>query len=249
MSELLCNAITFIPSFVTSDELVQTFERRHTISMVTAQTYSFFFKNKNQLNGNALCRIRVAFFLWWRAPQQMLRTHHSLKAFCATLWWRWAVFFYQVLQVMEHQWNEIDRWKPATRRKTCPSATLSTTNPTWTDPGSNPGLRSGRPATNRLSHGTASVSLRKRLRLYPRAIYFAKSSYWTTLAWWWWYILQRSECPFFMDHHHHAVSKRRAPVTQWRCTIFQKNRLRFMWLRLGDQWRAVVDTAMKLRLP
>jgi hypothetical protein len=32
---------------------------------------------------------------------------------------------------------------------------LSTTNPTWTDPGSNPGLRGERPATNRLSHGTA----------------------------------------------------------------------------------------------
>jgi hypothetical protein len=37
---------------------------------------------------------------------------------------------------------------------TCPSATLSTTNPTWTDPGSNPGLRSERPATNRLSQVT-----------------------------------------------------------------------------------------------
>jgi hypothetical protein len=35
--------------------------------------------------------------------------------------------------------------------KTCPSATLSTTNPTWTDPASNPGLPGGRPATNRLS--------------------------------------------------------------------------------------------------
>jgi hypothetical protein len=42
-----------------------------------------------------------------------------------------------------------------TRGKTCPSATLSTTNPTWTDPGSNPDLRGGRPAANRLSHGTA----------------------------------------------------------------------------------------------
>jgi hypothetical protein len=79
------------------------------------------------------------FFTWWRAPQQMLLTHHTLKAFCATLWW-WAVF-YQVLQVMEHQWNEIDRGKPTTQRKTWPSAILSTTNPTWTDPGSNPGLR------------------------------------------------------------------------------------------------------------
>jgi hypothetical protein len=40
---------------------------------------------------------------------------------------------------------------------TCPSATLSTRNPTWTDPGSNPGLGGERPATNRLSHGMAFV--------------------------------------------------------------------------------------------
>jgi hypothetical protein len=39
-------------------------------------------------------------------------------------------FFYQVLQVVEHQWNAFDRGKPTTRRKTSPSATLSTTNPT-----------------------------------------------------------------------------------------------------------------------
>jgi hypothetical protein len=42
----------------------------------------------------------------------------------------------------------------STRGKTCPSATLSTTNPTWTDPGSNPGLRDGMAAANRLSHVT-----------------------------------------------------------------------------------------------
>jgi hypothetical protein len=43
----------------------------------------------------------------------------------------------------------------STRRKTSPSTTLSTINPTWTDPGSNPGLRGGKPVANRLSHGTA----------------------------------------------------------------------------------------------
>jgi hypothetical protein len=43
----------------------------------------------------------------------------------------------------------------STRGKTCPSATLSTTTSTWLDPGSNPGLCGERPATNRLSHGTA----------------------------------------------------------------------------------------------
>ena len=43
----------------------------------------------------------------------------------------------------------------STRRKTCPNATLSTTNLTWTNPASNPGLRGYRPATNRLSHDMA----------------------------------------------------------------------------------------------
>jgi hypothetical protein len=37
-----------------------------------------------------------------------------------------------------------------------PSATLSTTNPTWIDPGANPGLRGERPATNRLSQLTTT---------------------------------------------------------------------------------------------
>jgi hypothetical protein len=45
------------------------------------------------------------------------------------------------------------------REKTCPSATLPTTNPTWTDPRSKPGLRGERPATNRLSHGTVLVAV------------------------------------------------------------------------------------------
>jgi hypothetical protein len=39
--------------------------------------------------------------------------------------------------------------------KTCPGATLSTTNPTWPDPGLNPGRRGAKPATNRFSYGAA----------------------------------------------------------------------------------------------
>jgi hypothetical protein len=58
---------------------------------------------------------------------------------------------------MEHRWHETDVKKPTYSGKTCASATLSTTNPTWTDPGSNPGVRGERPATNRLSHGTAYI--------------------------------------------------------------------------------------------
>jgi hypothetical protein len=53
--------------------------------------------------------------------------------------------------------NENWQGKPKYSEKTCLSATLSTTNPTWPDPGLNLGLRGGKPATNRLSYGTAWV--------------------------------------------------------------------------------------------
>jgi hypothetical protein len=49
--------------------------------------------------------------------------------------------------------DDDDDWqeKPKYPEKTCPSAT----NPTWSDPSSNPGCRGGKPATNRLSYGMA----------------------------------------------------------------------------------------------
>jgi hypothetical protein len=54
-------------------------------------------------------------------------------------------------------WNEDWQGKPKYSEKSCPSTTLSTTNPTWADPDSNPGLRGVKPATNRLSYGAAST--------------------------------------------------------------------------------------------
>jgi hypothetical protein len=60
----------------------------------------------------------------------------------------------------ERRWNDILTGENRrTRRKTCPTATLFTTNHTWVDPGANPGLRGERPAINDLSHGTAKSSL------------------------------------------------------------------------------------------
>jgi hypothetical protein len=46
---------------------------------------------------------------------------------------------------------EIGDWQgnPKYSEKICPSTTLSTTHPTWIDPGLNPGLRGGKPETNR----------------------------------------------------------------------------------------------------
>jgi hypothetical protein len=56
----------------------------------------------------------------------------------------------------------------STRGQTCSSATLSTTNPTWTNPGLNPGLRGERPETNRVIHGTANV-------MYVTYVYISKT--------------------------------------------------------------------------
>jgi hypothetical protein len=49
-----------------------------------------------------------------------------------------------------------------TQRKTCPSATLSARNPTWTDPATNLDLCSERPVTNHLSHDIAYINILNR---------------------------------------------------------------------------------------
>jgi hypothetical protein len=61
-------------------------------------------------------------------------------------WWLWR-----------NWWNGDWQGKPKYSEETCPSATLSTTNPTWPDPVLNTGRRGGKPATNRLSYGTACL--------------------------------------------------------------------------------------------
>jgi hypothetical protein len=56
---------------------------------------------------------------------------------------------------MEQWWNDIFAGETEVLGENLPSATLSTKNPTWSDPGANPGLRGEMPVTNNLSHGTA----------------------------------------------------------------------------------------------
>jgi hypothetical protein len=65
-------------------------------------------------------------------------------------WWLWR-----------NWWNEDWQGKPKYSEKTCPSATLPTTNPTSLDPDLNPGRRGGKPATNCLSYGAATHGLLK----------------------------------------------------------------------------------------
>jgi hypothetical protein len=68
--------------------------------------------------------------------------------YCTCPWWLWWCRIW---------WNEDWQGKPKYSEKTCPSATLATTNPTWPDPDSNTGRRRGKPATNRLSYGAATA--------------------------------------------------------------------------------------------
>jgi hypothetical protein len=58
-------------------------------------------------------------------------------------WWLWS-----------SRWNETWQRKQKYSEKTYTSTTLSITNTTWPELGSNPDSRGGKPATNRLSYGT-----------------------------------------------------------------------------------------------
>jgi hypothetical protein len=79
------------------------------------------------------------------SPNWVHSARRPLTGLCTCPGWLWGWRIW---------WNE---WqgKPKYSEKTCPGATLSTTNPTWPDPGSNLGRRGGKPATNRFSYGAA----------------------------------------------------------------------------------------------
>jgi hypothetical protein len=68
------------------------------------------------------------------------------------------LFIPQVIWVCSHDWMRLTGEKRRTRAKSYSSATLSITSPMdW--PVVSPGLRSERPATNCLRHGTVKVHL------------------------------------------------------------------------------------------
>jgi hypothetical protein len=112
-------------------------------------------ENRNNGRGDPLRRPRdtlnpqklalLLLLVGWDLRHQVLR---PLLAYCTApndKWgWLWS-----------NWWNEDWQGKPKYSEKTCPSATLSTTDPTWPDPCANTGRRGGKPATNRLSYGAA----------------------------------------------------------------------------------------------
>jgi hypothetical protein len=104
---------------------------------------------------NKMCRHdtnrSVSLFIWgWVRLNQLgiPATLWSILPASDDRWWLWS-----------SQWNKNWQGKSKYSEKTCPSATLSTTNPTWTELGSNPGRRNGNPVDNRLSYSTTLLSL------------------------------------------------------------------------------------------
>jgi hypothetical protein len=76
----------------------------------------------------------------------------------------------RVIMIME----KLVEWlagEPKYSEKTCPSGALSTTNPTCC-PEANPGRRGGKPATNRLSYGTAFHILLIICLTFPFLVYY-----------------------------------------------------------------------------
>jgi hypothetical protein len=82
----------------------------------------------------------------WLSPLGTSATNWPIVPAPDDRWWAWS-----------SQWDENWQGKPKYLEKACSSATLSTTNPTWSDLGSNRGRRDGKPATNRLSYGTTTI--------------------------------------------------------------------------------------------
>jgi hypothetical protein len=104
----------------------------------------------SSLNGRADCIPEGLFFFsfsGWGETESTWYVAHCWPIVPAPddrWWWLWS-----------SRSNEDWQGKPKYSEKTCRSDTLSTTNPTWPDLGSNPGCRGGKPATKRLSYGTA----------------------------------------------------------------------------------------------
>jgi hypothetical protein len=101
------------------------------------------------------------FFLWRRAPQQILRTPRRFKASCATLWWKWKIIFFFIFPCNEAlvEWN----WQGKTEVlgenpvpvPLCPPQIPHGLTWNWTRASA---VR-GRRLTACLSHGTAILNL------------------------------------------------------------------------------------------
>jgi hypothetical protein len=83
---------------------------------LNGQIYSCIWKH---LGSRPVGRRTFGFF-FVMTPQQKLRTHCSLKAYCATLWWRLSFFFFFSSNGAPVEWN----WQWKTENRLCVSLYL-----------------------------------------------------------------------------------------------------------------------------
>jgi hypothetical protein len=120
----------------------------------TLYKYSTWKKSIHNTHTNKMQNIFPRFFCGEGLRSRSYWLTAALKAYCATLWWRWSerwlVFF-------SKQWSTGGMTgKPKySGGKPVPMPHCPPQIPHGLTPESNPGLCGGRPATNRLSHGTA----------------------------------------------------------------------------------------------
>jgi hypothetical protein len=138
------------------------------------RSFWIFFKLRPIPDIHDVSDVNSAPFFWWLVDFPS-RDHLFLLAGIAKLtiislsaWWsptgstrhggHWLDYcsLPRVITMMENlvEWRLV-RETEVLGENPSQSATLATTNPTWLDPGLNPGLRGGKPATNRLSYGAA----------------------------------------------------------------------------------------------
>jgi hypothetical protein len=99
-------------------------------------------------------------FFSWGATESTWYCGHCLVYCTSHRWWRW---------LWNNGWNANCQGKPKYSEKTCLSATLYITNPTWPDPSWNPGRLGGKRTGNRLSYGTASDLSMSSVRKEPES--------------------------------------------------------------------------------
>jgi hypothetical protein len=105
-------------------------------------------------------------FPFWKTVMAVIFFFHRMRlsplSTAATVWTTVPAPDDRRWWLLSNRWNANWQGKPKSSEKTCPSATFSTTNPTWLEPGSKPGRCGGKQATNRLRNARRRLSLRLR---------------------------------------------------------------------------------------
>jgi hypothetical protein len=121
---------------------------------ITRKCSNFNVHHRVKISSSARC-VSAANFICRHTDVQSFNRKFTSLTDNSTCTRAWSLFKLLLLFTWSSRWNENWQGKPKYSEKGYPSATLSITNPTWLDLGSNPGCRGGKPATNRLSYGAA----------------------------------------------------------------------------------------------